>query len=84
MATRYGGHTEWMMPDYTWDIPYRIEEWDLGPGAVAIVDDLADLMWYVYNNHGGGYREKGQAGSQVLPSMLDWDVVMKRFLDVIG
>lgn len=83
IATRFGGHAEWMSPDWSYPIEFMIGEHVAGMGSArASVEDLATKMWHVYT-HREEARRKGELAARVIPAMQDWDKVVERLCHML-
>ena len=82
IATKYGGHENWMNDDWSWSVKYTLQGADYGMCAKADAQDLAEKMAFAYENR-GAVREKGRIASEVIPVMLDWNAIVPRVLELL-
>lgn len=78
IATKFGGHAEWMNPQWSYEV--RFEMGEHVPGCGSARADQADMeaqMWHVYT-HRDEVRRKGALAARTIPSMLDWSKVIER------
>lgn len=80
-ATNFGGHTQWMSPEWAYPLDYTLGAtfgtcpWGAHDAKVS-VDHLADVIWHIYSNRGEA-RDKGLKAAEMFPKMCDWDVVVE-------
>jgi glycosyltransferase involved in cell wall biosynthesis len=86
IATNWGGHTEWMHPDYAYPLYYSLASVEGYPGtknARASVDHMKDLMMHCFRNR-DEVKRKGEIGSAVIPSMCSWDSVVTKLFEKLS
>jgi glycosyltransferase involved in cell wall biosynthesis len=78
LATRIGGHAEWMSDDWSYNIPFELGEHIPGvKSARANVEGFAAKLWEVYSDR-ELCRRKGELAARTIPSMCDWSKVVER------
>lgn len=86
IATNWGGHTQWLHPDYAYPLDYSLApvspEFPGTLNARASVEHLKQTMLHCFHNR-HEVRAKGQIASAVIPSMCSWDAVVVRLFDKI-
>lgn len=86
IATNWGGHTQWLHPDYAYPLDYTLAP--VSPAfpntlnARASTDHLRDLMLHCFHNR-SEVRDKGRIAASVIPSLCSWDSVVVRLMDKI-
>jgi glycosyltransferase involved in cell wall biosynthesis len=83
IATDWGGHKEWIHPDFAYPLDYELRPVDLefpnSLNARASVDHLKELMLHAFRNR-AEVEHKGHLAAQTLPQMTSWDAVVERLL----
>jgi len=83
IATAWGGHTQWLNPEYSLGIDYTLAPVSGGKypncmNARASKDHLKELMWRVYSDR--QYAKKlGDNAARAIPNSHSWTNVMERF-----
>jgi glycosyltransferase involved in cell wall biosynthesis len=84
IATNWGGHQEWLHPDYAYPLDYTLEPVSQDfPGTLnarASVEHLKELMLHTFRNRDEVQR-KGEIAAQVIPQISSWDTVMARLFE---
>lgn len=84
IATDWGGHTEWMHPDYAYPLKYHLAADDPQKPEVlnarASTEHLTELMLHTFH-HRAETQHKGEVGAQVIPLLSGWDPVIVRLFD---
>jgi len=83
IATNWGGHQEWLHPDYAYPLDYTLTPVAGFPetyNASADVDHLKNLMLHAFHNRGEVQR-KGEVASQIIPAISSWDTVVSRLFE---
>jgi glycosyltransferase involved in cell wall biosynthesis len=81
IATNWGGHTQWLSPDYAYPLDYELVS--LGGkfpdtyNARASVEHLKELMLQTFRNRSEA-QAKGEIAQSVIPAMASWDSVVER------
>lgn len=86
IATNWGGHTQWLNPDYSFALDYTLAPAHPGStsyNARASVEHLAELMLYAFH-HRAEVREKGRIGARIIPQMSSWPNVMRRLFERVA
>lgn len=87
IATNWGGHTEWLNPEYSYPLDYVLRPAEDGIpntlNARASVEHMKELMLHCYRNR-DEVRRKGELASQVISKMCSWDAVIERLLLRLG
>lgn len=82
IATDWGGHTQWLNPEYSYPLDYTLQPVDeKHPDTLqadASVPHLKELMLHAFRNR-EEVRQKGAIAAQVIPAMCSWDAVIERF-----
>lgn len=79
----FGGHRQWGSSDVGWPVPGKIEEHVPGMGSMRVDhDSLVAAMREAVQNR-SATKHKGELASRIIPSMCDWNVVVRRFLDKV-
>jgi glycosyltransferase involved in cell wall biosynthesis len=90
--TRRGGPEMWLSGDVGWEVPYTLSPLiakvpDGAAGAKVSVADLKAVMFEVFT-HRDEARRRGRRAAELIPSMLDWSVVVedlfRRICDYCG
>lgn len=83
IATNWGGHTQWLNPDYNYPLDYTLAPVDADSpntfNARASVEHMKELMLHCYQNR-EEVRRKGELASQIIPKLSSWDSVIERLL----
>lgn len=84
-ATNWGGHSQWISPDYAYPLDYTLSPTDpkypdLAHDAKVSVQTMKDFMWHAYNNR-GEVRAKAERAAEIIPAMCDWNVVIEKFFE---
>lgn len=83
IATNWGGHTQWLNPEYSYPLDFHLEPVDSKHpdtlNARASVDHLKELMLHTFRNRTEA-REKGAIAARVVPPMSSWDSVIENLL----
>lgn len=83
IATNWGGHQQWLNPEYNYPLDYTLQPVDTAhPGTLnarASVEHLKELMLHVFRNR-EEVREKAEIAAQVIPALASWDSVVERLL----
>lgn len=83
IATNWGGHTQWLNPDYNYPLNYTLAPVDPSvPGtfnARADVEHMKELMLHTYQNRAEA-KQKGDLAARIIPSLSSWDAVVERLL----
>lgn len=83
IATDWGGHQQWLNPDYSYPLDYELVPADPRYpdtlDASASVKHLKELMLHVFRNRNEA-REKGRTAAQIIPALSSWDNVVQRLL----
>lgn len=86
IASNWGGHREWLNPDYSYPLDVTLHPVDEAhPGTLnarADVEHLKNLMLHTFH-HREEVRRKGQRASQIIPQMCSWDRVVDRLINKI-
>ena len=86
IATDWGGHKEWLNPDYSYPLDYTLEVSDYDEPdtecAKASLEHLKEQMLHVFRNRGDA-KQKGQLASQIIPRLCAWDSVVDRLMNVL-
>lgn len=83
IATDWGGHREWLNPEYNYALNYELEPVDGFPDtfhAEASIEHLKDLMLHAFHNR-DEVRRKGEIAAQVIPQLASWDNVIARLIE---
>lgn len=86
IATDWGGHVEWLNPEYSY--PLKCEEMPVEPSlpecksARALQEHLEELMMHVYRNR-AEVKQKAELASRTIPAMCSWDSVVGRMFDTL-
>lgn len=87
IATNWGGHREWLHPDYAYPLDYTMApvntQFPNTFNARASVEHLKELMLHTFRNRDEA-RRKGEIGSMIIPQISSWDVVVRRLFEKIG
>jgi hypothetical protein len=91
-ATNFGGHTQWMNPEYAYPLDYELAPtfsqypWAARDARVS-VDHLKEVIWHIWT-HRAEARRKGELAAEIIPKMCDWQVVIgnlfRRIRDTVG
>jgi hypothetical protein len=80
VAPMIGGHAQWMSPDYTWPVRFKLKDYGAGArGASVDVDHLAEIMLDLYTNR-ASTRLRAERAAQCLPAQVSWDSVLERLM----
>jgi glycosyltransferase involved in cell wall biosynthesis len=84
-ATNWGGHTQWINPQYAYPLDYTLTPTDPNHpdgahDAKVSVQTVKDMMWHTFNNR-EEVKCKAEIGAETIPKMCDWSVVIERFFD---
>ena len=81
IATNWGGHTQWLNPEYSYPLNCTMAPVDETHhdtfNARASVEHLKELMLHTFRNRDEA-RQKGSVAAQVIPAMSSWDSVVER------
>lgn len=78
VATNFGGHAQWISPEYAWPLRFELTSMEEGARA-AVVDEehLRETMLALYTDRAETAR-KASIASRVLPAIVSWDRVLER------
>jgi glycosyltransferase involved in cell wall biosynthesis len=80
-ATNFGGHTQWIGGDWAYPLDYKLGAtygdcpWGAHDAQVQ-EDHLAEVIWHIYT-HREEARKKAALGSEMIPKLCDWSVVVE-------
>lgn len=82
IATNWGGHTQWLNPEYSYPLDYVLRpiSGEFGENCMnarASKDHMKQLMLHTFRNRGDAKR-KGELASQVISSQCSWESVIDR------
>lgn len=84
IATNWGGHTQWLNPDYSYAVDYELQPIDSQHPTTmqAEIDNehLKAQMLHCFRNR-NEVKEKGELAAQIIPQMCNWDSVFDRLFD---
>jgi glycosyltransferase involved in cell wall biosynthesis len=84
IGTNWGGQSQWLHPSYSYPLNYQLIAQDpkfpTSLNAEADISHLKQLMLHAFRNR-FEVENKGAVASQIIPSSLSWDAVMRRFFD---
>jgi glycosyltransferase involved in cell wall biosynthesis len=82
IASEYGGHRNWLSPQ--WAYPLKVDPFEFEEGWASVPDeeDLKRLMWHVYT-HREEARRKGELAARTIPPMCSWHTVMRHFQNLV-
>lgn len=87
IATNWGGHREWLHPDYAYGIDYTLEpvnaDFPDTLNARADVEHMKELMLHAFRNR-AEVRMKGDIGAAVVPALSSWDSVVRRLIEKLA
>jgi glycosyltransferase involved in cell wall biosynthesis len=87
IATNWGGHREWLHPEYSYPLDYELAPVSADfPGTLnarASVEHMKALMLHTFRNR-DEVKRKGEIGAQIIPQMSSWDSVMVRFFEKLA
>ena len=87
IATNWGGHREWLHPDYSYALDYTLasvsESFPNVHNARASVEHMKSLMLHAFT-HRDEVRHMGEIGSQVIPAMCSWEAVLTKLFEKLG
>lgn len=84
-ATNWGGHTQWIHPEYAYPLDYTLTPTepaypDGAHDAKVTTETMKEFMWHAYT-HREEVKRKAELAAQTIPKMCDWSVVIERFFD---
>lgn len=83
IATNWGGHQQWLNPDYNYALDYTLEPVNTDNpqtlNARASVEHLKELMLHTFRNRAEA-QQKGAIAAQIVPALASWDSVITRLL----
>jgi len=83
IATNWGGMTEWLSPEYSYPVDYRLSLQDpinkSMTNAEVSVPHLKELMLHAFQNR-DEVRHKGFVASQIIPQLCSWENVVGRLM----
>lgn len=87
IATNWGGHQQWLNPEYSYPLDYTLAPVEPRYGdscmnARASKDHLKQLMLYTLRNR-GEVKRKAEIASQVIPAQCSWDTVIHRLFQTL-
>lgn len=84
IASNFGGHRQWLNPSYSYAVGGELAEHLPGQKSMRVdVEELAELMWHVYNNRAEA-ENKGDQASSIIPAMCDWSRVVERLRFILN
>lgn len=86
IATNWGGHREWLHPDYAYPLDYTLRPVSGFPDtyqADVSVEHMKELMLHCFRNR-DEVRRKGQIAAAVIPQMCSWDSVVLNLMDKLS
>lgn len=87
IATNWGGHREWLHPDYAYPLDYTLVAQDAKYpdtlNAEVDVTHLKNLMLHTFHNREEAKR-RGEIASQIIPAISSWDAVIERLFEKLA
>lgn len=81
IATNWGGHTEWLDPQWAYPLDYVLREespqYPNCKSARASTEHMKELMMHTYRNR-AEVKAKADLASQMIPKMCNWDSVVEK------
>lgn len=82
IATNWGGHTQWLNPEYSYPLDYvlRPVNGEFGENCMnarASKEHMKQLMLHTFRNR-GEVKLKGERAAQVISAQCSWDSVIDR------
>lgn len=82
-ATNWGGHQQWLNPEYAYPLGYELTPTEASSPNGALdakvsVQTMKEFMWHAFNNR-AEVKEKAELAANVIPKLCDWDVVIENF-----
>ena len=87
IATNWGGHRQWLSPQYAYPLDYRLEpaapQFKDTLNARASVKHLKELMLHVYQNRDEAKR-KGELAARTIPALSSWENVIRSMFETLS
>ncbi len=84
-ATNWGGHQQWLNPEYAYPLDYELTPTDAqcpdgAHDAKVSVQTMKEFMWHAFT-HRDEVKQKAELAANVIPKMCDWSVVIESFFN---
>lgn len=83
LATNWGGHRQWLSPEYAYPLNYTLEaaavKYPTTLNARVDHEHFKESILHVFRNRHEA-REKGHRAAQVIPAMCSWDAAVDNLL----